>query len=59
MSGFTVIGNELKFQASTDSIAVAIQFVELLREDGRFGEIPFPRPTTIISATLDLAALAE
>ena len=59
VSGFTVSGNKLDFQASADSIAVAIQFVELLREDGRFGEIPFPRPTTSISATLDLAALSE
>jgi len=59
VSGFTVSGNKLEFQASAVSIAVAIQFVELLREDGRFGEIPFPRPTTSISATLDLAALPE
>ena len=57
VSGFTVFKNELTFQASADSIAVAIQFVELLREDGRFGEIPFPRPTTSISATLNLSAL--
>ncbi len=59
VSGFTVSGNKLEFQASADSIVVAIQFVELLRADGRFGEIPFPRPTTSISATLDLAALQD
>jgi hypothetical protein len=57
VSRITVSGDKLDFQASAVSIAVAIQFVELLRKDGRFEEIPFPRPTTSISATLDLAAL--
>ena len=60
VSSFTITGNQLDFQASAGSPAVAIQFVELLRGDGRFGEIPFKSSTTTsISATLDLGALPK
>ena len=53
---FTVKGTQVEFRAKADSVAAAIQFVQALRADGRFGDIPFPRPTTDLTITLDLTA---
>ncbi|MEE8442759.1 MAG: pilus assembly protein PilM [Dehalococcoidia bacterium] len=58
VSSINISGGTASFTATAGSINDAMEFVETLREDGRFGAIPFDTPSTTFSLSLDLATLS-
>ena len=57
LTDVNVAGGNAQFSTISDTVDQAILFVEALRADGRFGDVPYDSPLPKVGATLDLALL--